>query len=309
MDELAGVDLNLLVVLNALLEERHVTRAGRKVGLSQPATSNALKRIRKWLDDPLLTRVGSQMELTPKAVALRDPVRAALDAVRGALGDPMPFDPRSGEARVRVSATDHGVLIVLSGLQRRLMQEAPGIELVITTFGLLDDAALLKGGQVDLVLGTLQSVPPPLRRQRLFHDELVCLLRDDHPALEGSDAGDPIALDRYLAYPHVRVAPRPTLAGSVADALSLQGGARRVVCEVPGFLEAPFLVEGTDAITVLSARVADRFTALLPLTTRRPPVNLAGFDTDLVWHPRSDGVDAQQWVRAQLVAEAALLDA
>jgi DNA-binding transcriptional LysR family regulator len=303
VDELAGIDLNLLVVLHALLEERHVTRAGQRVGLSQPTTSNALKRLRTQFKDPLLVRVGSRMELTPKAAALRERVGEALSAVRSALTDPQPFDPATATARLRISASDHGMVVLLAELERRLMVEAPGLEIDIIQFGAFDDAALLKSGELDIAVGTMVSVPPPLRRHELFYDEVVCLLRADHPALEpGTTPDDTLPLESFLAYPHVRVVPRRALAGSISEALSLRGHQRRVVCEVPHFLVAPFFLRYSDAITALSVRVAERFTRPLRLTTRRPPVKIAAFHTDLFWHPRSDGVEIHEWVRAQIFA-------
>ena len=306
MDDLAGVDLNLLVVLNALLDERHVTRAGRKIGLSQPATSNVLKRLRSLFSDPLLTRVGSQMELTPRAVALQEPVRVALAAVRDALADPTPFDPTTVHARIRIATTDHVLLLVLPQLQRILASEDPGIELRFSSFGILDDVELLRTEQVDLLIGSFQMLPPQLRRQHLFSDEVVCLLRVEHPAIpKHSKPGDPLDLDAFLAYPHLRIAPIRSRAGRVAEALSDLRVDRFVACELPGFLAAPFLIESTDLITVLSSRVADRFTPLLNVTTRRPPLDVAGFETDMVWHSRSDGVPVEQWVRGRVAEIAA----
>lgn len=297
-----AVDLNLLVVLNALLEERHVTRAGERVGLSQPTTSNALRRLRAQFNDALLIRVGSRMELTPKAAELRSRLGGALDAIRSALADPEPFDPVTATARLRISASDHGMMVLLARLEAHLMVAAPNLEVEIIQFGVFDDAALLKSGELDFAVGTMVSVPPPLRRQVLFHDEVVCLLRLDHPALEpGTTPEDTLRLDHFLAYPHIRVVPRRGLAGSISEALSLRRQERRIVCEMPHFLAAPFFLSESDAIAALSVRVAERFACPFGLTTRKPPVKIPAFHTDLFWHPRSEGLDAHEWVRSQII--------
>jgi len=309
VDELAGVDLNLLVVLNALLCERHVTRAGTSVGLSQPATSNALNRLRRMFGDPLLVRTGPRMELTPRALALRDPVRAALDAIRAAFADLDAFDPATVKARIRISTTDHVLLVLLPELEQRLLEQAPGIALDIQQFGALDNLEMLGSDQLDMVIGLVPSRPDWTRARHLFHDEVLCLLRADHPALEGTDGPeDALDLERFLAYPHLRVAPRATHVGVMAEALSERRRDRHIACEVPDFLAAPFLLEKTELITVLSARVARRFTRLFPLTTRRVPLPLPGFDTDMVWHARSNGVHLHEWLRALVVDVAMAAD-
>lgn len=304
MHDLAGVDLNLLVILDALLEEGHVTRTGQRVGLSQPATSNALKRLRRMLGDPLLVRFGSTMELTPLARSLRAPVRKALDAVRAALGEQSPFDPKTTSARIRMSASDHGMMLLVPELERIISVEAPGIDLEITQFGIIDDIALLNVDTLDMVIGTFQSLPPQVRRQNLFHDELVCLMRQGHPALRRGTSKSKISLEDFLASSHLRIATRRGHAGVVAEALSELRLDRHVATEIPSFLAAPFICERTDLITTLSSRVAERFAALLPLAIRQSPISLPGFDTDIVWHARSDHLDLHVWLRERIVAVA-----
>lgn len=301
--DVAAVDLNLLVVLDALLTEHHVTHAGRQVGLSQPATSNALKRLRRLFGDPLLVRFGATMELTPVAQALREPVRVALDAVRVVLAEQAPFDPATTHARWRVSATDHGMMLLVPELQRRLSERAPGITVEISQFGLQDDIALLADERLDLAIGTFPLLPPLVRRQHLFHDELVCLLREGHPALRpGTGSDDALDLDDFLATSHFRIASLRGQPGVVAEALSQRRLQRHVAAEIPSFLAAAFLCESTDLVTTLSSRVAARFATLLPLAVRQPPFPLPGFDTDMVWHARSDDLPLHRWLRDEIVA-------
>lgn len=299
MHDFASVDLNLLVVLDALLDERHVTRTGQRIGLSQPATSNALKRLRRLFDDPLLVRFGSTMELTPVAQSLREPLRRALAAVREVLHEQAPFDPATTTARIRLSATDHGMMLIVPELQRQLSEHAPGIELEISQFGLQDDVALLGAEQLDLAIGTFHSLPGLLRRKHLFHDELVCLMSADHPAVRrDTTARDAVPLDEFLAASHLRIVSRRGEPGVVAEVLSERRLERHVVAEIPSFLAAAFICERTHLVTTLSSRVAERFASLLPLVIRQPPFPLQGFDTDMVWHARSDELPLHCWLRA-----------
>ncbi len=200
------------------------------------------------------------------------------------------------------------LLVLLPKVIERLAAEAPGIDLDVSQFGILDDMDMLVRDELDLVIGLVQSVPGRVRVERLFHDEVVCMLRDGHPALAGTTSTDePLSLDGFLEFPHLRIAPRATHRGAVASALGHLRLQRRVACQVPDFLAAPFLVARSDLITVLSSRVAQQFTELLPLTTRRAPFDLDGFDTEMLWHARSDAIPLMEWLRAIISEEAARL--
>lgn len=307
MDSLARIDVNLLVVLNALLEEQHVTRAGQKVGLTQPATSNALNRLRRMFEDPLLQRVGSRMELTPRGAALREPVAQGLNAIRSVFQTEDEFDPATAKGFIRLSTTDAVLLVLLPKVIERIAAEAPGIDLDVTQFGILDDVEMLMRDELDLVIGLVDSIPPRVRVEHLLHDEVVCMVRDDHPTLGDTGVNDRLPLEGFLNFPHLRVAPRATHRGAVSSALGHRRLERRVACQVPDFLAAPFLVVHSDLITVLSSRVAEQFTEMLPLTTRRPPFDLDGFDTEMLWHARSDEMPLLQWLRSIISEEAGRL--
>lgn len=302
---LSGIDLNLLVVLEALLEERHVTRAGRRVGLSQPATTNALNRLREVIGDPLLVRSGNTMQLTERALEIRDRLGPALEMLKDAIDAPADFDPKTSPATIRMATLDSVMLRLLPRLMRVLAEEAPLVDLELHPLGAIPVTTWLKEGQLDLAVGVFRSPSPQLRRESLFSEETACLLRDGHPALERAPRpSDPLPLDVYLAYPHLRISADPRDPGSVARALPDRSEDRRVACRVPDFLPAPFIVEQTDLIAILSKSVAERFAAFLALTTRPNPIELPGQDYELVWSPRLDESPLHGWFRS-LVARVA----
>ncbi len=300
-DNLAGVDLNLLVALDALLAERHVTRAARRLGLSQPATSHALARLRALLGDPLLVRgAGGALVATARAEALVPRLRQALDAVRAALqGDP-PFDPATARASFRISTGDYAELVLLPALMRRIAREAPGVDLWVVTSA--DEAAALASGSIDCLLAPRRAgtTPGPGTYQRpLFTETFTCLVRRGHPA-----AAQRLTLARYAALDHLLIAPRGTPGSFVDDALAERGKQRRVALAVPHFLVAPHVVATTDLILTVASRVAAAVAGPLDLVTVPPPVELPGFAMALYWHERRHHDPAQRWLRG-LIAEVA----
>lgn len=295
--DLRGIDLNLLVVLDALLDERHVTRAAQRVGLSQPATSNALKRLRRLLKDPILVRDGNHMELTARAEQAQEPLRRALESLRLALEDPEPFTPARFQGTVRIAATDHVMIVLLPRIQEIVARDAPGLSLQIGLLGSLDSAVLSRG-EVDIAIGTFgRRLNTRLRRQALFVEDMTCLLRHGHPALVECPSGPSLDLERFLRYPHLKVGMIPDDPGAVGAALAKLGLERIVACELPSFLAAPFIVQRTDLIVVIPRRVANTFSQLLDLPAVAPPVALGTFTTEMVWHARLDNSPPQMWIR------------
>src|SRR5487761_2550196 len=197
--KLTSLDLNLLVALRALLEERHVSRAAGRVGLTQPATSNALGRLRRLFDDQLLVRTPNGMQLTPRALALAGPLEAALEHLESALGGEG-FVPGASRRSFTIAMADYTALVVLPPLKRQLARTAPGIDLVIVNSIRAQGIALVDRGEADLAIGLLPEPPAHLRTQILYRDRLVCIARDGHPALRR-----PMTLDRYVNLAHVLV--------------------------------------------------------------------------------------------------------
>lgn len=295
MENLAGVDLNLLVVLDALLAERSVTRAGARVGLSQPAASNALARLRSLLDDPLLVRVGGGMEPTPRALELASPVRSALQIVRRAFISPAEFDPKNSEHVFRVCSADDLEVTLLPRLLERLKQSAPGVDIIMSRIAGRAEQDL-RTGHMDLYLGVWFNIPSSLEHHLLRHETFACIAREGHPRIKSR-----LTLKSYVEVGHVLVAPseRP---GSVVDTvLSDKGLGRRVVLRTPHFLVAPLVVARTDLIATIPRSVATTFAELLPLKVFSPPIDAPGFPLNMVWHPRTHEHPPHQWLRQQIM--------
>lgn len=304
---LAALDLNLLVVLDALLRERHVTRAAAQLGVSQSAASHALARLRSQLGDPLLVRDKSGLVPTRRAEALAEPLAAALAALRTALAKPEPFVPATSRRSFRVATADYGLLVVLPGLLGRLASEAPGIDLAVRDYGGKPFTEALAEDECDIAIGPLGAVsthvfgtartPTSIRERRLFRERFVCLARRDHPGI-----GKTLDLDTYAALPHAFIAPRGTPGGVVDDALAERGRSRRVALMVQNFLVGPFAVASSDLIITIGERLARAFSDVLPLAVYEPPIPLPRFAMHLMWHERTHREAAHKWLRDVIIA-------
>lgn len=292
---LAGVDLNLLVALDALLEAENVTRAARRIGLSQSALSSALGRLRQLFGDPILVRATGGMAPTPMARRLREPVRRALDEVAAMLRPAGPFDPKTPH-RFRIAVTDYVGLVLLPAIAARVLRAGPAIDLEVRT---LDDWNLpadeLDRGALDLAVSFFREVPPRLRAEHLFDESFVCAVRRGHPAV-----GRRLGLRQYTALPHLLVSPRAGVTGTVDAALAARGLSRRVAVTVPHFAVAPAVLARTDCVATLATRVARLGARLAPLRLLPPPLDLPAFSVHMVWHPHTDADPASTWLREQI---------
>ena len=222
---LAGIDMNLLVVLDALLEERNVTRAGERVGLSQPATSNALNRLRHLLNDPILERDGRHMRLTERAHQLRGSLRKVLDDLRSVLTSPTSFDPQNSHFHIRIFASDYVTLLVLPVLRQRLLSVAPRAKVEVSWSDRGRVAELLERNEVDVAIGRFESTPPGIHRSVLFEDQYVVLAHRDHPIHEGE-----LSIERMLSYPRIAVTFEGRNFGALEKALAQAGGSLLIIC-------------------------------------------------------------------------------
>lgn len=290
-----NVDLNLLVALDALLAERNVTRAARRLGLSQPALSAQLARLRDLLGDPLLLPAHRGMIPTQRALELQEPLHRVLEQVRGVLRAGSTFDPAATTLTVSIAASDYGQYAVLMPLAATLTRQAPGLRLAFRT---LDAATLdvqMERGEVDLALMTPQSAPERLRMRVLFHERYVAIVRRDHPAV-----GDTLDLETYCALDHIMVSPQGGgFVGPADAALAAHGRTRRVTRSAASFLMVPELVERSDMVALVPERIARNRADRLRLF--EPPVPVPGFDLAMVWHDRTGDHPAQQWLRARLL--------
>ncbi|MDB4931794.1 MAG: LysR family transcriptional regulator [Myxococcaceae bacterium] len=297
---LAAVDLNLLVTLEALLAERSVTRAARRLGLSQPALSHALQRLRDLFGDPLFLRAPGGLLPTDRALELSAPLAAALDAVRLALSGPAAFDPATARRTFAVATADHGSFVLLPELWATLNAEAPGVDVSVRVDTVDQGRRELLDGELDLLIGPYQREVAGYYRQRLLHERFVCVLRKGHPAARGG-----LTLDKWLALPHLLVAPRGKPGSAVDTALAAVGRARRVGLMVPQFLVAPHVVAGSDLVWTAPERMARAYAKLLPLVLRPVPIALEGFTVWQSWHERRHRDPGHAWLRARVHAVAA----
>jgi DNA-binding transcriptional LysR family regulator len=289
-------DLNLLLAFDALWTERHVTRAAKRVGLTQSAMSHALRRLRAQLEDPLFQATPRGLQPTARAHALAPPLAEALALVRRAVTTPAPFSPAALKRTFTLGTTDYGDLVLLPRLMARLAREAPGVQLV-TRPG--SDEAPLLAGEHDLNFGVAAPESADVRSEKLFDDGFVSLLRAQHPL-----AKQRLTLERFVALGHVLISPTGRGEAAVDVALRRLGRTRHIALRVPHFLSAPLVVAESDLIVTLPARVAEALAAPDRLILRRPPLEVPGFMVSLFWHARNDDDAAHRWLRA-LVADVA----
>jgi DNA-binding transcriptional LysR family regulator len=291
---LASIDLNLLVPLDALLTERSVTKAAAAVGLSQPAMSNALARLRRLLSDELLTRVGREYELTDRARSLVEPLAETLRVIRTEVLTPPGFDPATSSRTFAVAATNATALAVLPTLIRDLSATAPGVTLRVLPLPPSADEFLAHGG-VDVVL-LPDVLPTTLPRERLFDERWVCVVDADNDRV-----GDELPLDLFTALPHVVYESEAgrTAADVALEAMGLHGTIR---IRVKDFLLIPLLLRGTPMVAVVQERLGLRLAAVGMLRVLAPPVPLPNLGIDLVWNPRRNGDPALAWLRSRLLA-------
>lgn len=292
---LSEVDLNLLVALDALLRERSVTRAAAQVGLSQPAMSRALARLRDLFDDPILVRSGHSMVPTPRALAAVAPLGSTLEAIRRTLDPAGDFDPSTAQRAFVLSAQDTTQAVVLPRLLERIGQAAPGVEVSTGPLRFNHEAfAQLASGERHLAIGRFQSPPDGIRRALLYHDRIVCLVRKGHPRVRGR-----LTMKRYLAESHLAAESftpieRPF---TVESLLSERGLTRRVACTVENLAMAPFVVARTDLICSAPGETIAPFAAGLGVRILAPPFEAPEFDLHLAWHERNDRDDGHAWLR------------
>ena len=294
-----SVDLNLLSTLDALLQEGSVTGAARRVGLSTPAMSHALARVRERLGDPILVRSGRGMLLTPRAEALRARVHTLVGEARLTLQPDRPFVPAELARTFVVHATDHVLAILGKVFDRILRDEAPRVALRFVPNS-SDDPAMLRDGSADLAVGIYGDLPQEMRTRQLLTDRFVCVVREGHPGV-----GKRLTLEQFVQIPHIQVAPRGKPGGYLDDVLAERGLVRHVARAVPFFLTALHLASETDYVLTISERLAGAMAARLGLRILEPPLPLRPYALSLVWHPRFDGDPAHRWLREVFTRAAA----
>jgi DNA-binding transcriptional LysR family regulator len=302
--ELAHVDLNLVLALDALLAERHVTRAASRLGITQSAASHALARLRDLLDDPILVRgPRGTMIPTPRASALAPAVHRILVDLAAVLRGDAAFDPATARRTFHLGTSDYVELVLMPRLVERLGRTAPGIDLFLHTLADHGDESLAAGA-LDVVVGPPRGAARPAGSYEkvLFDESFTCIVRAKHPLADAK-----LTLPRYCAASHVLVAPRGTPGSLVDDALAAVGRTRRIAVAVPHFLVVPHLVANSDLVATLATRVASTFADALGLVQLAPPLALPKFQIAVAWHERNHDDPPHRWLREQLIAVAAEL--
>lgn len=289
---LHAVDLNLLVALDALMRERHVTRAARAVGLTQPAMSNALARLRALFDDPLLIRTPDGMRPTPRAEVLTAPLAQALRMIHDGVLVPQVWDPLAATNTFKLASHDYEQLTLMPAIVKRLATEAPGVSLESSIPRERVPVEDLYQGRIDLTIAVEDIEQSGLFRARLNEDGFVCVLRKGHPL-----AKQKLTLARYAAMEHLLVSPFGGMTGFVDRALAAHRLTRRVKIAMPQFSLAPWILINSDYVLTFPAKAARLFAEHLPLVLLPPPLEVPKFTQYLYWHERTQADPAHRWLR------------
>ena len=287
--QLRNIDLNLLVPLKALLHERNVTRAAERVHLSQSAMSRTLDRLRSELGDELLVRVGRRYELTPRGSALLDELGQVLPRL-ARLWAGETFSPAQSEAHVRLAMTDYAGSVVLAPLVALCGQLAPGITFEVVPWHerAHEDSGIMA---THLILSPL-AVPSTFRVEPLFEDVFLCVLGRRLKCGKTS-----ITLKEYLSFRHISVETQPNQQNLIDRTLGERGLRRLVAVHLPYFLAAIRMLETTDLVLTMPARIAEPVLSLLDLTRLKAPKEIPPIQYSMVWHPRFDSDLLHAWLR------------
>jgi DNA-binding transcriptional LysR family regulator len=303
---LRNIDLNLLVVLDALLTERHVTRTGTRLHLSQPAISHSLGKLRILLDDPLLIREGGEVVLSTLAERIQAPLRDILSQIETLFGKTIDFDPASSQRTFNLAMSDYGAAIVLPRLLVRLRRQAPNTTLLVTQGSRHVMVEQVAQDKIDLALGVFPNLTPDISMEVLFEEYFSCLL--DRRTLP---AGGELSLETYLARPHIQVSMDGGTHGEVDDLLRAEGLRRRIAVSVPHWRTAPSMLHDTDLILTVATRTLNDTPLNSDLIQLPPPFTIPRFAFVQIWHARFCDDPAHIWLRQQVkqvIAQTELAD-
>lgn len=301
---LQSIDLNLLVAFEVLMEERNVTRAARRVGLSQPAMSNALTRLRRTFDDPLLVRTPSGMSPTPAAQALIEPVRGSLSQLRGALETKPAFDPAASKRAFQVLTSDYVEVVLLAPIAGALRKQAGGVSIRVhrppNVFQPPSRTSL--SDSFDLAIGFFPdalSLDASVRSEVLFEEDNVCIASATHPSIKSR-----ISIRQYASARHAAVFYKAEGPGVIDTILAQKGLTRPLAVIAPHFASVPFIVAESDLIATVPRRLAARFSKALKLQVLPIPFTMPPFRLTMLWHERVDSDPAHAWLRGLIMETA-----
>lgn len=288
---LRSVDLNLLTVFNAILTEQNITRAAASLGMSQPAMSNALRRLRELLKDPLFVRTGKGMLPTERARQLAAPVREALSLIQTTLSEQWAFDYATTTRTFNIATSDYGESVILPRLMDYLEKLAPHASLKATPVNEARLAAALARGETDLAIGNLDFLDE-FEAQPLLTESFICVARQDHPQVR-----DTLTLKLFTSLRHV-VVNYPQKKGPLIDqALRERGLQREIALRVSSFLSVPVIIANSNYLSTLPLRVAQTYASLMGLRLLPPPLPIGEVRVRQFWHERTNADPANQWLR------------
>jgi DNA-binding transcriptional LysR family regulator len=293
--QLQDLDLNLLVVFNQLLVERRVSKVAENLGLTQPAVSNSLARLRKLLGDELFLRTPSGMEPTPFAEQLAEPVTYALGMIHGALNQRSSFEPKASTRAFTIGMTDIGEVYFLPTLVNTLRQHAPGVTVSTvrnTAVNLKDE---MEAGKVDLAIGLLPQLKAGFFQRRLFRQRYVCLFRQGHRLDKKK-----VSLAEFSAAEHLVVVSPGTGHGKVDELMERSGIERRVRLTVPHYVAIGHILQATDLVATVPERLAQRMAQPFGLTYAAHPAKLPEVAINVFWHAKFHRAPDNQWLRTLL---------
>jgi DNA-binding transcriptional LysR family regulator len=290
--KLSDIDLNLFVVFDAIYTEGNLTRAGEIIGITQPAVSNSLSRLRNLFDDPLFVRTAEGMVPTPVSQNIIGSVRQALGLIRSSVQESEAFDPMQSDKRFRVSMTDLSQSIVLPYLFGQIKPVAPAVSIDCYQVRRRDMHIELASGNLDLAVDIPLTPDQQILQAPLFAHPQVCLVRADHPLVK-----DEIDLDTYLALQHVHISSRRGGLGQVDLALGKMGKRRKISLRTQHYLATPELVARTDLALTVPRVFADFVVARLPVKYVQMPFEVPNLETYLYWHESTDQDQANRWMR------------
>jgi DNA-binding transcriptional LysR family regulator len=310
MANLSSFDLNLRRVLDALLQDHSTVRAGERLGLSQPAVSAALGRLRKALGDDLFFRRGQGLEPTHFAISLEADLREILDRIGTLIQGAEAFDPAASRVKFRISGSDFFAELLMPQLAERLQVRAPSMSVHLVD--LVPDSYVdtLDRYEVDLALIPLTPLPEWVESQAVFQSGFSVIARKDHPRLKRADvfSGEVVPIDLFCDIGHVLFSPEGNSKAMGDTALAKVGRERRVVMTMPVFSGVYRAVAGSDLIALLPTALAERVAATVGLDIYRPPMPVPTAQVSMIWHRRYSSSPAHKWLRNQITELLSPLD-
>ncbi|MBB3141031.1 LysR family transcriptional regulator [Halomonas organivorans] len=292
MRKLSEIDTNLLVVFDLLYQRRNTQRVAEQLGLTQPAISHALKRLRKLLGDQLFERTSRGLMPTPYATRIHEPIAQALAGLQEALNLSQDFDPATSRRSFQVAMSDIGEIYFLPRLMSRLAALAPHVSLCTVRSELGDLPHDMEEGHIDLAVGLIPQLGAGFYQQRLFVQRYVCLMREDHPLAQRA-----FSMEDFTAARHIVVEAKGTGHGRVEELLAKAGIARPVRLQLPHFVAVPYIVSGTDLIVTVTDKLAEATAHRFGLHAMPHPMALPEVPINLFWHRRFHQDAGNRWLR------------